>query len=389
MARRARTPARLAVALVATALALAATCQAAPAKAKAAAAPAAAPAPKCETECQNGGTCTLGQWSAHAYCVCPDGFAGGACELKGRVCSVERAERQQQQASASSSSDPRISLLADGGAPTAGATVFCQNGGTCAVTEVPASGGAAGGPMVKRPYCDCHTAPGFSGRFCHVRATRCNSEGPVRECLNGGTCPEGRAALRESATCACPPDFGGRNCELDYSGAAQAGADRDGRPKAAAGWSGPNGKTVGALTVEQELALMAQEGANVQGPTGGLATWQVVAIAVGSALGAAAVAGALLAVAVHRRRRAQDRLTREHNEKRRLRMRRGPRGSTSGGGGGGRKAPIDEEQPGSAGGAGAGAGGPGHHAAGAHDETPMASPLAAALRPPARAADQF
>ncbi len=152
-------------------------------------------------------------------------------------------------------------------------------------------------------------------------------------------------------------------------GSLAAGADR----ARSAGWGSANGKGgVGALTREQELALLAHEGADVSGDA--MPGWQIAVIVVGSVLGAAAIVCALLAVAVHRRRSEQDRLTAEHNARRRARRNVGG-GSTSGGGGS-RKAPLshDEEQPG---------------ATGSAREAPVSSPLATALRPPARAADQF
>jgi hypothetical protein len=354
-----------------------ATAAAAPEPAAAALAP--APEPKCDRDCLNGGRCAMGR--VRTYCSCPLGFTGGACELQGRVCSIADGEGNPAAASpttptSSPASSRRRRSLLQGGMPAAGPTVFCQNGGTCAVAEVPSPAGYAGG-LVKKPVCDCSSAVGFGGRFCHLPSVRCpNPMSAVQECFNGGTCPAANA--RSGAVCSCPPGFSGKNCETDQNaaGGGSGGRDRHGNPLRSgsgarqAGWNG-----VGALTREQELALLAREGADVHGPDGdgsGLAGWEVALVAVGSALGAAAVAGGLLAACVVSKRREQDRLTQAHLEKR---QRRGAvKGSGGGGnntsGGGGRKAPLGDDEE--------------CQAAG-----PVSSPLATALRPPSRAADQF
>jgi hypothetical protein len=241
------------------------------------------------------------------------------------------------------------------------------------VTEVPSpTGGIA---VVKRPACDCSTAPGFGGRFCHLRSVRCpNPLSAVRECYNGGTCPE--ASAGGNALCRCPRGYAGDQCEVDMGGslAAPEGADR----ARSAGWGGGPGKGVGALTREQELALLAQQGVDVNGD--GMPGWQVALIVVGSAFGAVALVAGLLAIAVHRRRSEQDRLTAEHNARRRMRRNGGGGGNSTSGGGGSRKAPLsnDEEQPGANGGL--------PMARGAAT-APVSSPLASGLKPPSRAAE--
>lgn len=126
---------------------------------------------ECHLGCRNNGKCKIGAPSWQHYyreaseswtdsldlqhCVCPTGYYGLLCEMKGKPCGDSH----------------------------------CHNGGTCVETDQP------DGSI--REYCDCSTAKSsdgrvsYAGEYCeHEATTTCSNDhiNGHQFCVNGGTC---------------------------------------------------------------------------------------------------------------------------------------------------------------------------------------------------------
>lgn len=163
---------------------------------------------RCALNCQNGGTCVLGQAPAgkvanntylayhpvdridqhEQHCDCPDGFDGDLCQVQRTSCGSN----------------------------------FCFHGGRCVERTVD------GQPLF---HCDCSAASteeaDYAGRFCQFKATSyCNKVPGMNGrlfCTNGGTCQED---IQKG--CICPDPFVGFSCEFVRSDFEQAAGNNEG-----------------------------------------------------------------------------------------------------------------------------------------------------------------
>ncbi|XP_078674535.1 uncharacterized protein LOC144912554 [Branchiostoma floridae x Branchiostoma belcheri] len=127
-----------------------------------------------ENPCMQGGTCSFDSYSNQAYCQCPPGFTGRACEFATPIdCTSDE----------------------------------CQNGGTC----VPESWGDA--------WCSC--PEGFSGPSCEFVIGECEED----TCMNGD-CVEW--ICDGYYACNCEEGYSGTYCEVEGDGSGDIGPSGSG-----------------------------------------------------------------------------------------------------------------------------------------------------------------
>ncbi|XP_019640491.1 PREDICTED: uncharacterized protein LOC109482239 [Branchiostoma belcheri] len=127
-----------------------------------------------ENPCMQGGTCSFDSYSNQAYCQCPPGFTGRACEFATPIdCTSDE----------------------------------CQNGGTC----VPESWGDA--------WCSC--PEGFSGPSCEFVIGECEED----TCMNGD-CVEW--ICDGYYACNCEEGYSGTYCEVEGDGSGDYGPSGSG-----------------------------------------------------------------------------------------------------------------------------------------------------------------
>jgi hypothetical protein len=169
--------------------------------------------PDCTLNCQNGGTCLVGVFTAseaqqlhhiwtiqqqedHMRCICPDGYGGYLCESPVEICDVTNGHTNGDSNEGSSSSSSSI----------------CLNGGACATTT---RTDPVTGKSKTQQRCDCTEATDrngnrYAGKFCEHAATGvCDDDDFNLFCTQGGVCKP-----NPIEGCSCPSGTAGYKCEF-------------------------------------------------------------------------------------------------------------------------------------------------------------------------------
>ncbi|XP_078613336.1 uncharacterized protein LOC144882991 [Branchiostoma floridae x Branchiostoma japonicum] len=168
-------------------------------------------------ECQNGGTCIMDSWEG-PYCSCPDGFSGSVCEFVigqceedtcvnghcvGWICAGYYACNCDEGYHGTFCEIPDDGQYNDGEGPTgsedsaadACSSSTCPDGVSCCVDPEGSW------------YCDCPL--GYYGPTCADYTDPCAGNNP---CQHGGNCTA-PYSFSADAYCSCPRGFTGKWCE--------------------------------------------------------------------------------------------------------------------------------------------------------------------------------
>ncbi|XP_035666780.1 uncharacterized protein LOC118409686 isoform X2 [Branchiostoma floridae] len=168
-------------------------------------------------ECQNGGTCIMDSWEG-PYCSCPDGFSGSVCEFAigqceedtcvnghcvGWICAGYYACNCDEGYHGTFCEIPDDGQYNDGEGPTgsedsaadACSSSTCPDGVSCCVDPEGSW------------YCDCPL--GYYGPTCADYTDPCAGNNP---CQHGGNCTA-PYSFSADAYCSCPRGFTGKWCE--------------------------------------------------------------------------------------------------------------------------------------------------------------------------------